>query len=236
MSFNIERACFEQIARRLKNAGEWVFTRGWQQDPPNFKSARIAADRLLAAYPQASNILTMRFAMLRVLRELVLERGLNLLVPVKDDSDVFQVPRSALFAPDAIRVRESLAIHPPPPGSEIYTGEVDVVVTGCLAFNPNERRLYALDNERGAYLQDEWRDGLPNSFRIPRSVPVVAIAADVQQVEGWPPSLQSFLEVDFVYTPNRSIKLGAQNPHLAQGVAHIAGDHDRSAPEGPRRP
>lgn len=202
-----ERECFEQINRRLKDAGEWVWTRGWQRDPPGFKNVRAACERLLAAFPDAQTILTMRFAVLRVLRELVLERGLNLVVPSKEGPDVFHVPRSALFNANGTRIHESLAIHPPPASSTIYSGPVDVVVTGCLGFNPNERQLYSLDDERGAYLLEEWRDGLPNGFRIPFCA-VAAIAADCQQVEGWPRSMRSFLQADYVFTPSRSLRLG----------------------------
>jgi hypothetical protein len=207
MDDSIERACFEQLTLQLKEAGEWVWTRGWQKDPPSFKSIRAACQRLLKAYPEATTILTMRHAMLRILREVVLERGLNLIVPVKDSSKVFQIPRSALFDASGVRIRDTLAIHPPPPGSEIYTGPVDLIVTGCLGFNPQERRLYSLDNDKGAYLLEEWRGGLLNGFRIPRC-DVVAIAADQQQVSGWPACMRSFLQADYVYTPTRVVQLG----------------------------
>lgn len=101
MDDEIERACFEQINRRLKEAGEWVWTRGWQQDPPNFKSVRLACERLFAAYPAARTILTMRHAMLRVLRELALERGRQVLFPVDGGSEVFQVPVAHCSMPRA---------------------------------------------------------------------------------------------------------------------------------------
>jgi hypothetical protein len=200
----------DEVRKRLVAAKEWVFNRGWQQDPPNFKSVRGACERLLAAYPSAQTILTFRCAVLRVLREMVLEHGLNLVVPCKGGSDVFHIPRSVLFNNDGTRKRESLAIHPPPAGSKIYTGPVDVVVTGCLGFNPNERRLYALDNENGAYLLDEWREGLANGFRFPSNVPVAAIASDAQEISGWPDSLRSFLRADYVFTPSRTVRLGLE--------------------------
>lgn len=203
-----ERYYVEEIRKRLVAAGEWVFTRGWQQDPPNFKHVRVACERMLAAFPSARNILTFRYAMLRVLREMVLERGLNLVVPCKVGSDVFRIPRSVLFNLDGTRKRESLAIHPPPTGSTEYTGPVDVVVTGCLGFNPNERRLYALDNENGAYLLEEWRAGLDNGFRLPSGVPVVAVASDAQEISGWPACMRSFLRADCVFTPSRTVRLG----------------------------
>jgi hypothetical protein len=48
---------------------------------------------------------------------------------------------------------------------------VDLVVTGCLGFNPSERRLYLLDDE------------------------------------GWPGVMQSYLEADYVVTPDGVIDL-----------------------------
>ena len=94
---------------------------------------------------------------------------------------------------------ESQAIQPPPIGSTNYTGPVDVVVTGCLGFNPTERRLYLLDNEAGAYLLEEWREGLSNSFQLSPHTPLVAIAADEQQITGWPACLRSFLSASRLF-------------------------------------
>lgn len=205
-----ERARFEQVNRRLKEAGEWVWTRGWQKDPPNFKSVRVACERLLTAYPAVTTILTMRHAMLRPLGGMVLERYLSLIVPYKESSEVFWVPRSALFDANGVRIRESLCIHPPPPGSVTYTGTVDLIVTGCLGFNPAERRLCLLDDDKGAYLLEEWRAGLPNGFHVPHQVPVVAIAADAQEVHAWPSAMRSFLQADYVFTPIRTIRLGVR--------------------------
>lgn len=207
-----ERDCLDEINRRLKASGQRIFTRGWQQDPPNFKGVRAASERLLAAFPDARTYLVMRYAVLRVLRELILERDLGLVVPCKCGSDVFRIPRGALFDLNGVRTHESLAIHPPPAGSTICSGPVDVVVTGCLGFNPNERRLYALDDERGAYLVDEWREGLPNGFRLTPDTPVVAVAADEQQVQGWPACARSFLRAEQVFTPGRTVRLGRSDP------------------------
>lgn len=214
MDDEIERACFEQINRRLKEAREWVRTVGWQKDPPNFKSVRLAYERLFAAYPAARTILTMRFAMLRVLRELALERGCQVLFPVDGGSEVFQVPRSALFDAAGRKLRDSLPLNPTPPGSTIYAGPVDLVVTGCLAFNPRERRLYTSPNESSGFILEDWREGLPNGFHLPRHVPVVAIAADQQEVSDWPPLMQSFMQADYIFTPTRTVRLGNASPPL----------------------
>jgi hypothetical protein len=219
MGDEIERACFEQLTGQLKAAGEWVWTRGWQKDPPSFKSVRLASERLLNAYPGVTSVLTMRFAVLRMLREMALDRGLTMLFPVKGGSEVLKVDRSALFDASGVRIRESLPIHPPPPGSTIYTGPVDLVVTACLGFNPEERRLYTSPNESSGFILEEWREGLPNGFRVPRRVPVVAIAADQQQVTDWPAVMQSFMQADYVFTPTRTIRLGNGNRHNA-GTTH----------------
>ena len=202
-----DRPYWDDILRRLRASGEYIFSRG-MQDPPAFLNAGKASRRLLAAFSTARTVLTLRPAVLRPLRELVLEEGKTLIVPSKCGTYVSKIPRDALFDTAGNRVMPSLAIHPPPPGSVLYTGPVDVVVVACLGFCVNERRLYLHDAERGAYLLEAMRDGLPDGFVLDPLVPVVAIAADCQQVIDWPQHMRSFLEAEMVFTPSRTVRLG----------------------------
>jgi hypothetical protein len=75
--------------------------------------------------------------------------------------------------------------------------------------------LYLLDDDGCAGLIEEWQTRWMESmageqvygFALPHDVPVVAVASDLQKVEGWPGVMQSYLEADFVVTPTRIIDL-----------------------------
>jgi len=211
-----EKVYVEEIHRRLVDGCEYVFNRGWQCDPPSFKSVKMACERLLELFPSARAILTMRHANLRILREMCLERGLDLLVPAKASHDVFRIPRSALLNTDGTRNHKSLSITEAMRYAQPYSGPVDLIVTGCIGFNPAERNLYLLGDDGIAGLIEEWRtrwlerseDGQSHGFDLSPDVSVVALASDLQEVSGWPPIMRSFLEADLVITPTRTIKLG----------------------------
>ena len=191
------------IKLKLKEAGEL----SWQRYPlphthPSFKSCAIAAARLLQEIEGAKAILVMRDACLRPVRELILKSGLNLIIPNKSGTGVGLIPQQAMA--DGV-----LRIDPPPPGTTPYTGAIDVVVVACLAFCKSERRLYTYESEHTAYILDELRQGLESGFKLKPNVPVVAVCADQQQVEGWPSEAQGFVEAGAVVTPTRTLILGS---------------------------
>jgi 5-formyltetrahydrofolate cyclo-ligase len=86
---------------------------------------------------------------------------------------------------------------------------VDVVVVACLAFNRSQQRLYTYEMERTAYALEELRQGLKSGFKLSADVPVVAVCADEQEVDGWPSEAQGFVKADAVFTPTRDIVLGS---------------------------
>lgn len=194
-----------------------MFNRGWQNDPPSFKSFKVASKRLLDAFPAARAVLTMRHANLRILREECLERGLDLFVPAKASHDVFRIPRSTLLNTDSTRKHKGLSITKAMHGAQLYTGTVDLIVSGCIGFNPAERHLYLLDDDGCAGLMEEWRtlwqerseNGMSRGFNVAPDVPVVVLASDLQEVVNWPPMMRSFFKADYVVTPTRIIKLGS---------------------------
>lgn len=197
-----------EIRSRLAAAGEYVFTRGWQEAPPNFRSMRQAVDRLLDASEGAETVLSMRYAALRVLRERVLERGLRLVVPAKDGLSLQSVPAGALFNADGTRNGRTLKISPTPSGSKPYSGRVDLVVAGIQAFDTRKGRAYMFDLEQAAGLMENLRDGLEGGFRLPEGVPVAAPAHDLQEVGDWPDWKRSLVGIDYAVTPTRIVELG----------------------------
>jgi 5-formyltetrahydrofolate cyclo-ligase len=199
---NDETALTASIKLKLKEAGELK----WQRYPlphthPSFKSCAIAATRLLQEIEGAKAILVMRDVCLRPVRELILKSGLNLIIPNRYGTGIGLIPQHAMA--DGV-----LRIDPPPPGTTPYTGDIDVVIVGCLAFNRAEKRLYTYEAEHTASVLDELRQGLDSGFTLNSNVPVVAVCADQQQVEGWPSSAQGFVEAGAVVTPTRTLVLG----------------------------
>ena len=83
-------------------------------------------------------------------------------------------------------------------------------------------RLYLVDNDASAYLLEEWREGLPNGFRLPPGTPVAAIAADEQEITGWPACMQSFLSASWLFTPTRTVWSGTSITKYKEGVT----EHD----------
>ena len=206
---HMDRKYYEVIQRRLKQSGEWRFARGCPSHPP-FRGAERAAQRLLAALPHARTLLVMRDAVLRPVREAVLDAGLTLVVPDKLGDEAWSIPPQALL--DSEGKRQPLKIDPLPSSARLYSGLVDVVVTGCLAFDPAESCLYGFDSERTAGILDSLRDGTEGGFRLQDSVPVIAIAADCQQVSGWALAARSYVCSQAVATPTRFVLLGQDGP------------------------
>ncbi len=202
-----ERAIRVLVRERLKLVGEWKYARGFCDCPP-FGSAPMAAANLLGLLPAGLPLLVMRDPVLRPLRELALERGFPLVVPDKVGDQVYRVPRTTLFAPDGRRLVEALRIDPLPFGSEVYSDPVGAVVVGCLAFAPCCRRLCSFDCDRTAAVLDGLREGLASGFTLGPNVPVIALAHDVQQIDGMPDCAFGFAEADAVVTPTRVFLLG----------------------------
>ena len=210
--FANETALISAVKAAMRDAGELA----WQRHPlpwthPAFKSCRVAAARLLDACPQACTFLVMRDACLRPLRELVLRRGLTLAVPCRYGDSVCSIPSSAIAS-------GVLRLDPLPEGSVPYQGAVDLVVVACLAFSASERRLYTFECERTAFVLDELRQGLVNGWSLPADVPVIAVAADQQEVTAWPESAKGFVEADAVFTQTRTLILGSGAASEKSGV------------------
>lgn len=204
-AFEHEDALTAEIRKRIKAAGEFK----WQRYPlpwthPSFKSCPKAARNLLHLFADAQVFLVMRDACLSPVGEAVLDLERTLVIPTRYGDGLLQMPGRALDS-NLIRSGTPLRISTPPPGAKPYTGPVDVVVVACLAFNRFERRLHTFELERTAYVLEQLRDG----GRLGRGVPVVCIAADQQEVEGWPEWAQGFVEANVVVTPTRAIALGS---------------------------
>lgn len=202
--FAHEDALVQQIKHRLRDAGESV----WQRYPlpwthPSFKSCAKAAGNLLRLFAGARVFLIMRDACLAPVREAVLAQDRVLVIPSRHGNGLMEIPGRALVS-NPMADRHGTHIDPPPPGSKPYVGPVDVVVVACLAFNRFERRLYTFELERTAYVLEQLRD----AGRIPKSVPVVCVAAHQQEVTDWPASAQGYVRADVVVTPTRVIALG----------------------------
>lgn len=206
------RSCASDMGLRddmdaiLKRHKEWVYWRWPRPDHPTFRSAPKAAQLLLDAIGPEARILCMRDRCLRPVRELALERGNALMVPSRDGNMVYTLPQSAIYSRGG--QRRPLHIEPLPEGSRRYNGQVDVVVVGCLAWNRFEARLYSYDTERTASILIGLYEGLRNGFRLAPSVPVLCVAADCQEVAGWPDSALGYVEATGVVTPTRIVALG----------------------------
>jgi hypothetical protein len=142
----------------------------------------------------------MRDACLAPVRELVLSRGLNLVVPTLHASQVLLIPRP---------LQGPLILKHLPPGTVPYTGSVDLVVVACLAFTANSRRLYSFEMETGARSLELMREGLDSGFGLGPEVPVATVCADAQEVEGWPRQALAMYGADVVFTPTRVLVLGS---------------------------
>ena len=214
---SVEAAAHTIIADRLRQAGEQVYSRGHADHPP-FKSAGMAADHLLRLVPSAVPLLVMRDRSLRVLRERVLELDRVLVIPNRLGTDVVSIPRNTLFAEDGSRTATALRIDPLPRGSRSYNGPVGLTVVGCLAYDRLYKRLCSFDADRTASILSDILDGLASGFRPPSDMPIVALAHDLQQVEGWPSSAFGFVEADVVITPSRAVVLGSGNARSLQAT------------------
>jgi hypothetical protein len=197
-----------EILAKLSAAGE----RSWQRYPlpwqhPSFKSCTVAAQRLLDGFQDAWTFLVMRDACLRPVRDAVLARGKALVIPVRGSTRLVLVPGKAPGCPAGTRLGlEGSDMAPTVPVA--FTGTVGVVVVSCLAFSRHERRLYSFELEKTAWLLDELRQGREDGWRLPDGVPIVCIAADQQEVTGWPESAMGLYEADMVVTQSRTILLG----------------------------
>ena len=200
---DFDRQCLAEIRERLVGAGEWQYARG-RIDAPVFRSAGLAASRLLDLVPADWRLLVMRDRSLRALRELLLERDRPLLIPDQPGELVAQVPRSALFDPEGKRHVTALTISPLPPGTVRYDGPLQAVVVACLAFDPAQTRLYSFDQERTAVILEQLRE----RGALAEDTPVIALAHDLQQVSGWSDSALGFVEAQAVVTPTRVVTLG----------------------------
>jgi len=193
----------DQVRRQLREAGESV----WQRYPlatdfPSFRNAPRAALNALAAIDR-ERWMVMRDPSLRPMREAVLAAGRQLIVPTRDGREFLQIPISALSRPYG--GRSVLRLSPVPSGSVPYRGAVDVVVVSCHAFEPGRPRLMCLDTCHTAALLSDWREGLLDGWRL-GPVLVIALAADAQQVGGWPVTAEGH-EADVVVTPTRVVAL-----------------------------
>ena len=207
--FTGESTLIQEIQHRLKSSGESV----WQRYPlpwthPSFRSCPAAAQNLLGWFEDAAAYLVMRDACLRTVREAVLHHGRTLVVPTRYGDGLLRIPNDYVSKANESR-KAVLRLDPPPPGTSPHTGSIDAVIVACLAFSRSQRRLYTFELERTAYLVDELRQGLPGGWQLPARVPVVCVAADQQEVEGWPESAQGCLDADLVVTPTRVIVLGS---------------------------
>ncbi len=201
---------YKEVVERLKAAGEWVFARGLPDHPP-FKSAPLAAERLLGYLPADASLLVMRDQALAPLREQVLRSGRSLVVPEKGGAQVFNVPPEALgrgrFHGDTAKTRGLLKLGNVPRGSKRYTDHVTVVVVACLAFDPADPHLYSYDTERCALTLELLRDGSSPGFLLAETTPVICLASDAQEVCNWPACARSYVQAHAVVTATRFLRL-----------------------------
>lgn len=203
-AFNTGDRLAVEMRRRICAAGEFQrekFPHPW--NPPAFRSCRQLARTLIEAFPLIHDWLVMRDSCLRPLREELLKAGRTLIVPARYGHSVWRIP------PSALRADGVLVIDPMPKQGTPYSGNVDMLVVGCMGFHPAARRLYGLDPERTASLLERLREGLENGFRLSSSTPTVCLAADCQQVADWPESALGYVTAHFVATPTRFITLGS---------------------------
>ena len=213
--FQHEDRLAAEIRNRIKTAGEMV----WQRYPlpwthPGFKSCPLAAGNLLRLFDRARTFLVMRDQCLGPVRDGLQAQGRNVVVPTRHGAGLLA------FHKDNTKTHESAATTPSsrptpttlaPRNTRAFYGSenIDVVVVACLAYSRHETRLYSLELERTAYLLDELYSGLPNGWRLSRSVPVVCIAADQQEVHHWPGWARGYVRANLVVTPTRVIALGS---------------------------
>ena len=181
-----------QIKRQLREAGESV----WQRyplpgQPPSFRTAPQASQNVLSLF--SGPILVARDVSLRWMKEAVLIAGRVLVVPDRSSQDLYQVPSSAMKG-GVLRLDGAEGVP--------YHGTATAVVVGCLAFDPQSRRLYGFDGGQSENLLSS----LDELLRGPRPL-VVCLASDSQQVSGWPESAESHW-ADVVVTATRLISLG----------------------------
>lgn len=208
-----------QVRQQLKAAGESV----WQRKPlvttfPSFRSAPLAAKRLMGSFPECRRWLVLRDQSLRAVREEVLRQGYELIVPQRTSAEPLRIPQAALTEPGGV-----LIIDPLPRGAEPYCGQVDIVVVACHAFDPLCPRLYALDSCRTERLLDEYADGLESGFCVPATVPVICLASDAQQVCGWPTQAEGH-SAHMVVTSTRAIELPWAERFPSVGTNTFVGD------------
>jgi hypothetical protein len=200
----------ELIVGRFKERGEWVYARGLPDHPP-FKSASLAAERLLGNFAGNAALLVMRDQSLASLREMVLRSGRRLVVPERGGKQVYLVPLEALgcgrLRGSTARQRGVLKLGDIPRGSKPYSGKVDAVVCACLAFDPSNSHLYSFDTDRVALTLEQLREGSSPGFTIENSTPILCLASDAQEVSGWPPSARSYVIAHAVITQSRFIRL-----------------------------
>ena len=160
----------------------------------------------------------MRDQSLRAVREEVLRQGYELIVPLRACPEPVRIPQGALTGTGGV-----LIIDPLPKGAEPYCGQVDIVVVGCHAFDPQCARLYALDSCRTERLLDEYRDCLESGFSVPATVPVICLASDAQQVSGWPIAALAH-HAHMVVTATREIELPWAERIASVGTNTFVGD------------
>ena len=215
-----------QVRSMLKQAGETVWARfPLATDFPRFRTAGLAATNALQLF--GGPLLVMRDPCLRPMREAVLRANGTLVIPERAGVELLEIPASALQIPQD-GSSAVLRIETAPPGSKPYCGPVQAVVVGCHAFDPLRRRVYGMDTCRTEYLLGELRDGLQNGWALPANVPVVVLASDAQQVQGWGDQGLAH-EADFVVTSTRLIALGKGDTERidGQGANYIMeGDED----------
>ena len=209
MSLLDEAMATQQLAERVRAQMKEKGDLQWQRNPlpttfPCFKTAGVAAERLMQGF-DCQRWLVMRDQSLRQVREAVLRCGRLLVIPPRADGVPIRIPLHALRNREGQLVQH-LVIDPLPAGSEPYCEGVDIVVVGCHAFDPQCERLMALDSGRTASLLDDYADGLAEGFRLGRMVPIICVAADSQQVTGWPKSAQGH-RAHMVVTATQTIEL-----------------------------
>lgn len=181
-----------QIKSQISDAHEGI----WSRHPlptqyPCFKSAPVAARHVLSLF--SGPIMVARDPSLRPLREAALINGRTLIVPDRGSSALYRIPATAMM-------KGVLLIDPMPTGAVVYTGDIQVLVVGCHAFDPLNTWLYGMGCTT-AYLISE----LPEL--ISKMPLVICMVSDAQQVSGWPRIAEAH-QAAAVVTATRLIALG----------------------------
>jgi len=204
----------DAVRAQMKQAGEVAWSRyPLPTDFPCFRTAPVAAQNLLQQFD--GPWLVMRDPCLRAMREAVLQSGHELVIPERASVELIRIPVNALRCPQDGR-SPVLRIEAAIPGSSVYRGPVQAVVVSCHAFDPLRRRVYGLDTCRTEYLLGELRGGLQDGWTLPAHVPVMVMASDAQQVQGWGDE-GSAHEADFIVTSTRLIALGTGDTERFDG-------------------